>query len=92
MQALQAVVASLDVAVIVGAVGLGHVHFAHGVTDVVDAISTRGHALVDAVQTFGLLETADFVLWREAPDGCGEAHETMSNGTEASHILVVNSY
>lgn len=49
MQSLQVAAASLDVAVVVGTIGLGHVHFAHGVTDVVNTVFTGRHALVDAV-------------------------------------------
>lgn len=44
-----AVTASLDVAVVISTIGFGHVHFAHGVTDVVNAVFTGRHALVDAV-------------------------------------------
>lgn len=67
-----AAISSLDVTVVVGAVGLGHVHLAHGVAHVVDSILAGRHALVDAVQTFSLCEAVDLVLWREAADGCGE--------------------
>lgn len=63
---------SLDVTVVVSAVGFRHVHLAHGVAHVVDSILAGWHALVDAVQTFSLFEAADLVLWREAADGCGE--------------------
>lgn len=62
---------SLDVAVVIRAVGLGHIHLSHGLAHVVDAVPPRGHALVDAVQTFSLLEAGDLVLGGEAADGCG---------------------
>lgn len=67
-----AAISSLDVTVVVGAVGLRHVHLAHGLAHVVDPILAGWHTLIDAVQTFSLCKTADFVLWREASDGCGE--------------------
>ena len=53
---------SLYIAVIVRAVGLRHVHFAHGVSHVVDRVTPRRHALVDAVQPLRLLEAGDLVL------------------------------
>ena len=63
---------SLDVvAVVVRAVGLGHVHLAHGLAHVVDAVPARRHALVDAVQALSLREAVDLVLGREASDGWG---------------------
>lgn len=40
---------SLDVAVVIRAVRLGHVHLPHGVTHVVHPVPARRHALVDAV-------------------------------------------
>lgn len=49
MRSLQVAAASLDVAVVVGTIGLGHVHFAHGVTDVVNAVFAGRHALIDAI-------------------------------------------
>lgn len=70
-----AAISSLDVTVVVSAVGLGHVHLAHGVAHVVDPVLAGWHALIDAVQTFSLFETADLVLWREAADGCGETEK-----------------
>lgn len=63
---------SLDVAVVIRAVGLGHVHLAHGVTHVVHPVPARRHALVDAVQALGLLEAGDLVLRGESSDGYGE--------------------
>lgn len=49
MRSLQGADASLNVAVVVSTIGLRHVHFAHGVTNVVNAVLTGRHALVDAV-------------------------------------------
>lgn len=49
MRTLQGADASLNVAVVVSTIGLGHVHFAHGVTNVVNAVFTGRHALVDTV-------------------------------------------
>lgn len=69
---------SLDVAVVICAVGLRHIHLSHGLAHVVDAVPPRGHALVDAVQALSLLETGDLVLGGEATDGCG------GSGTSAS--------
>lgn len=40
---------SLDVAVVIRAVRLGHIHLPHGVTHVVHPISAGRHALVDAI-------------------------------------------
>lgn len=60
---------SLDVAVVIRAVGFGHVHLAHGDAHAVHHVSARGHALVYAVQTLRLLETGDLVLRRKATDG-----------------------
>ena len=81
--------ASLDVAVVVCAVGFGHVHLAHGVANVVHPISARWHALVDSIQAFGLREAADLVLWREASDGCGEARHRVRDGKEhLPHIQI----
>lgn len=65
---------SLDIAVVVGAVGLAHVHAAHRQPHAVDGVASRRHPLVDPVQAFGLLEAADPVLRREASDGCGHTH------------------
>lgn len=39
------------------------------------AVAAGGHPLVDAVQTSGLLEALDLVLWVEALNGCGETEE-----------------
>lgn len=63
---------SLDIAVVVRAVGFGHVHLAHRQSHAVDHVSARGHALVYAVQTLRLLETVDLVLRRKATDGYEE--------------------
>lgn len=63
---------SLDVAVVVRAVGLRHVHLPHGVAHVVDPVPAGRHALVDAVQALGLLEAGDLVLWGEPTDGYEE--------------------
>lgn len=73
-----AAISSLDVTVVVGAVGLGHVHLAHGVAHVVDPVLAGWHALIDTVQTFSLFETADLVLWREATDGCRKTEKAHS--------------
>lgn len=61
---------SLYIAVTVGPVGFSHVHAAHRQAHAVDGVTPRRHPLVDAVQTFGLLKTADPVLRGEASDGC----------------------
>lgn len=84
---------SLDVTVVVGAVRLRHVHLSHGQTHVVDAVPARWHALVDAVQTFGLLEAGDLVLGREPADGCGTHNkQTIINmfmaGVNTQHLRV----
>lgn len=63
---------SLYIAVAVGPIGLSHVHAAHRQAHAVDGVASRGHPLIDTVQTFGLLETADPMLWGEASDGCGD--------------------
>lgn len=63
---------SLDVAVVIRAVRLRHVHLPHGVTHVVHPVPARRHALVDAVQALGLLEASDLVLWGEPTDGYKE--------------------
>ena len=63
---------SLYIAVVIGAIGLSHVHAAHGQTHAVDHVSPGGHALVDAVQPLGLLETTDPVLRGEASDCWGK--------------------
>lgn len=36
------------------------------------AVAAGGHPLVDPVQTSGLLEALDLVLWVEALNGCEE--------------------
>lgn len=59
---------SLYIAVVVCAVGLPHVHAAHGDTHTVDTVTARGHALVDPVQTLGLRKAIDLMLRREASD------------------------
>lgn len=63
---------SLDVAVVIRAVGLRHVHLPHGVAHVVHPVPAGRHALVDAVQALGLLEAGDLVLWGEPTDGYEE--------------------
>lgn len=60
---------SLDIAVVLRAVGFGHVHLSHRQPHAVDHVSARRHALVYAVQTLRLLETGDLVLGRKATDG-----------------------
>lgn len=67
---------SLDVAVVIGAVCLGHIHLSHGVTHVVHAILARGHALIDAVQALCLLKAGDLVLRGETADCWGEERKT----------------
>ena len=62
---------SLYIAVVVGAVGLPHVHAAHGDTNNVDGVTAGGHALVDPVQTLGLRKAIDLMLRREASDCWG---------------------
>lgn len=62
---------SLDVAVVIRAVRLRHIHLSHGLTHVVHPVPPRWHALVDAVQAFSLLEAGDLVLGGEATDGWG---------------------
>lgn len=63
---------SLKVAVVVGAVGLGHVHAAHRQTHAVQHVAARRHALVYPVQTLRLLKTADLMLRGETTDSWRE--------------------
>lgn len=65
---------SLDIAVVVCPVGFAHVHTAHRQPHAVDSIAPRWHPFIDAVQTFGLLKTADPMLRGEASDGCRNTH------------------
>lgn len=59
---------SLEIAVVVGAVGLGHVHAAHRQTHTVKHVTARRHALVYPVQTLRLLKTSDLMLRGETTD------------------------
>lgn len=65
---------SLDVAVVIRAVGLWHIHLPHGVTHMVHPILARRHALIDAVQALRLLKARDLVLGREPADGWEGKH------------------
>lgn len=80
---------SLYIAVAVGPIGLPHVHAAHRQAHAVDGVTSRGHPLVDPVQTFGLFETADPVLRGEASDGCGDRqarnHHTQTQSQTQTH-------
>lgn len=87
-----AAVSSLNVTVVLGAVGLGHVHLAHGVAHVVDSILAGWHALVDAVQTSSLFEAVDLVLWREAADGCGETGKAYNEQLDSCFSTTSSNY
>ncbi len=87
-----AAASSLDVTVVVSAVGLGHVHLAHGVAHMVDSILAGRHALVDAVQTFSLCEAVDLVLWREAADGCGETGKAHNEQLDSCFSSASRNY
>lgn len=69
---------SLYIAVAIRPIGLAHIHAAHGQAHTVDGVTPRRHSLVDSVQTFGLLKTADPMLRGEASDGC-EDKQTRKN-------------
>lgn len=82
---------SLYIAVAVGPIGLSHVHAAHRQAHTVDGVTSRGHPLVDPVQTFGLLETADPMLWGEASDGCGDKQARTHTNTDTHKHTYVHS-
>lgn len=73
---------SLDVAVVIRAVCLGHIHLSHGLTHVVHPVLPRWHALIDAVQAFSLLEAGDLVLGGEPTDGWKKNRENTSVSAE----------
>lgn len=75
---------SLYIAVAVGPIGLSHVHATHGQAHAVDGVTSRRHPLVDPVQTLGLLETADPMLWGEASDGCGDKQARTHTQTQTN--------
>lgn len=86
---------SLDVAVVIRAVRLRHIHLSHGLTHVIHPVLARWHALVDAVQALGLLEAGDLVLGWEPTDSWKEkTHIKVSgspcNSTEYSwyHVML----
>lgn len=63
---------SLDVAVVIRAVCLWHIHLSHGVTHMVHPVPARWHALVDAVKALSFLKAGDLVLGGEATDSWQE--------------------
>lgn len=77
---------SLYIAVAVGPIGLSHVHAAHWQAHTVDGVTSRRHPLVDPVQTLGLLETADPMLWGEASDGCGDKQARTHTHADTENI------
>lgn len=84
---------SLYIAVAVGPVGLSHVHAAHRQAHAVDADAARRHPLVDPIQAFGLLETADPMLRGEASDGCerqAHPHADTRKHTTPTCALIFN--
>lgn len=86
--------ASLDVAVVVCAVRLWHIHLSHGVTHMVHPVLAGWHALVDAVQALSLLKAGDLVLRGEAADGWEETTHTQQSDfvMAQSHYIPVISY
>lgn len=86
--------ASLDVAVVICAVRLWHIHLSHGVTHVVHPVLAGWHALVDAVQALSLLKAGDLVLRGEPADGWEETTHTQRSDfvMAQSHYIPVISY
>jgi len=86
-------VPSLYIAVTVGPIGLSHVHAAHRQAHAIDGVTSGWHPLVDPVQTFGLLETADPMLWGEATDGCKDMRTHAYTQTQTYiHTHTQNEY
>ena len=70
---------SLDIAVVIGAIGFSHVHASHGHAHTGDAVAAGWHTLVDAVQPLGLFEAGYPMLGGEASDCCRENPDELVN-------------
>ncbi len=67
-----AAASSLDVTVVVSAVGLGHVHLAHGVAHMVDSILRGGMRSLMRSRPLASAKLLILCCGEEAADGCGE--------------------
>lgn len=75
---------SLDVAVVIRAVRLGHIHLPQGVIHVVHPVLAGWHAFVDAVEALGLLKAGNLVLGGEPTDGWKEKTHVKVSGSPCS--------